>query len=85
MRYAYILVSLVGLGAAAVGVLAGGPTAPLPAPPAQDALPRAETLATVVRQGIIVRVDVGPPGAALPEVLVWSDPAHGSVTYRREP
>ena len=85
MRYAYILVSLVGLGAAAVGVLAGGPTAPLPAPPAQDALPAVEELVTVVRKGVLVRVDLAPVGADLPETLAWSDVTHGSVTYRREP
>ena len=84
MRYAYILVALVGLGAAAVGVLAGGPNAPLPAPPAQDALPRVETLVTVSRQGILVRVDLAPPGAGLPETLVWSDASHGTRVYRLE-
>ena len=85
MRYAYILVSLVGLGAAAVGVLAGGPTAPLPAPWEQTAVPVAEELVTLQRMGSLVRLDAAPPGRPLPEVILWSDVSHGTVRYVREP
>ena len=79
---ALALLPWLALGVAAI-TRAGSPD-PLPAPPAQDALPRAETLATVVRQGIVVRIDLGPPGADLPDVILWSDPSHGTRVYRLE-
>ena len=56
--------------------------APLTAPPVVQGV---EQFATGLRMGMLVRVDLEPPGAALPVTLLWTDSSHGTVRYVLEP
>mgnify|MGYP001566894827 CR=1 FL=1 len=77
---AYATAAAVIGGAAAWG--ADHRDAPLTAPPPLHGV---EEFATGLRMGMLVRVDLEPPGAALPVTLLWTDSSHGTVRYVLEP